>query len=97
MTVGSQVALFEEMSLYMVSDDKIPANPPADKLPCPSNIKSWLNVLDTNDVFSFRTEGVFSGVKDYIYDTGFGLMEAHSGYFRRPSFYRRLADRLSQI
>jgi hypothetical protein len=55
-----------------------------------------MNVLDANDIFSFRAEGVFDGVKDFNYETGSRLMEAHSGYFRRPSFYRRLGERLAQ-
>lgn len=95
-TVGSQVALFEEMSLYKESRPSLPANPPADRLTRPLNIKRWLNVLDGNDVFSFRAEGVFNGVTDFKFETGYGLMEAHSGYFRRPSFYRRLGERLAQ-
>jgi pimeloyl-ACP methyl ester carboxylesterase len=95
-TVGSQVALFEEMTLYKESRPDLPQNPPADRLARPANIKRWLNVLDANDIFSFRTEGVFDGVQDFKYETGFGLMEAHGGYFRRPSFYRRLGERLAQ-
>ena len=62
----------------------------------PKNINRWLNVLDGNDVFSFRAESVFDGVTDFRYDTGFGQIAAHGGYFERPSFYRRLAERLDQ-
>jgi hypothetical protein len=95
-TVGSQVALFAEMSLYRESKPNVPPNPPADRLARPGNIKRWLNVLDGNDIFSFRAEGVFTGVQDFKYETGYGVMEAHGGYFRRPSFYRRLGERLTQ-
>jgi hypothetical protein len=95
-TVGSQVALFEEMSLYKGSRHDVPMNPPGERLRRPANIRRWVNVLDMNDIFSFRAEGVFDGVKDFNYETGFGLMEAHSGYFRRPSFYRRLRERLAE-
>ena len=52
-SVGSQVALFEEMTLYRESRDGLPTNPPADRLMRPKNINRWLNVLDGNDVFSF--------------------------------------------
>lgn len=95
-TVGSQVALFEEMSLYKASKAGVPPNPPTEKLPRPENIKRWLNVLCNNDVFSFQALGVFNGVEDYRYDTGYGVLEAHSGYFNRPSFYSRLGERLAE-
>jgi hypothetical protein len=95
-TVGSQVALFEEMALYRSSRPDFVPNPASDRLPLPANVKRWINVLDPNDVFSFRADGVFDGVKDFVYETGFGVMSAHSGYFRRPSFYERLGRRLAQ-
>ena len=94
-TVGSQVALFEEMSLY--KHGALPANAPVERLDRPANIRRWLNVLDPNDWFGFRAEGVFSGVTDFKYETGYGLIHAHSGYFRRPSFYRRLGERLATL
>lgn len=93
-TIGSQIAVFEEMALYRASKSGVPANPPADRLDKPINVEKWVNVFDTNDIFSFRAEGVFNGVKDYKYDTGYGLLEAHGGYFSRPSFYKRLAKHL---
>src|SRR5262249_13856642 len=95
-TVGSQVALFEEMELYRASRPDFVPNPATDRLPRPANVRRWLNVLDPNDVFSFRAEGVFQGVKDFLYETGYGAMSAHSGYFHRPSFYERLGERLAQ-
>jgi len=94
-TVGSQVALFEEMALYRASRPDFVPNPTTDRVPRPANVERWLNVVDPNDVFSFRAEGVFGGVKDFQYETGYGAMSAHSGYFRRPSFYERLGERLS--
>ena len=94
-SVGSQVALFEEMSLYRASRDNLPPTPPADKLAKPAAMGKWLNVFDSNDVFSFLAETVFSGPTDYRFDTGYGLLQAHGGYFARPSFYKRLAVRLS--
>jgi hypothetical protein len=94
-SVGSQVALFEEMTLYGASRVGVPPNPPAERLKPPSNFGKWVNVYDTNDVFSFRASTVFEGPDDYRFDTGYGLLEAHGGYFSRPSFYRRLAKRLS--
>lgn len=96
-SVGSQIGLFEEMTLYHASRKGVPPNPPADRLPAPAALKTWLNVYDTNDVFSFRGASIFDGVTDYRYDTGYGLFSAHGGYFARPSFYRRLGIRLHEM
>ncbi|MBK5204703.1 MAG: hypothetical protein JJD98_04625 [Polaromonas sp.] len=96
-SVGSQVAVFEEMTLYRASKEGLPAHPPKDRLDRPARAARWLNVYDTNDIFSFRAEGVFTGVDDYRFDTGYGLLEAHGGYFARPSFYKRLASRLGKV
>ncbi|MGY4816636.1 esterase/lipase family protein [Pseudomonas chlororaphis subsp. piscium] len=95
-TVGSQVALFEEMTLCRASQLGVPKNPPSDRLPKPSNVGRWINVYDTNDAFSFRTEGVFLDAEDYKFDTGYGLLGAHGGYFLSPSFYKRLAKRVME-
>ncbi|MPS26392.1 MAG: hypothetical protein E2576_06905 [Alcaligenaceae bacterium] len=95
-TVGSQVALFEEMTLCKTSKLGIPKNPPRDRLPRPSNVARWINVYDTNDAFSFRAEGVFLDAEDYKFDTGYGLLGAHGGYFLSPSFYKRLAKRVME-
>ncbi len=93
-TVGSQVGLFEEMKLYVVSRDNLPPHPPTDRLQRPKSVKRWLNVFDLNDVLSYRLEPVMSGVSDFFYDTGYSSFAAHGGYFLRPSFYKRLAARL---
>ena len=95
-TVGSQVALFEEMTLYRISDVNLPPDPNKERLQRPANVARWLNVYDTNDAFSFRATGVFHDVDDYRFDTGYGLAGAHGGYFERPSFYKRLAARLNE-
>ena len=95
-TVGSQVGLFEEMKLYLASDPKIPMHYPDGKVPKPPNVKRWLNVFDMNDVLSYRVTPVFDATEDFKYDTGYSTLQAHSGYFLRPSFYVRLAARLKQ-
>lgn len=95
-TVGSQVGLFEEMKLYVNSSPDVPPNPPVGKVSRPVSVKRWLNVFDTNDILSYRLEPVVSDVTDFFYDTGYSSTGAHGGYFLRPSFYRRLAARLSQ-
>jgi hypothetical protein len=58
-------------------------------------VKRWVNVFDTNDVLSYRLDPIVSEVTDYYYDTGYSSFSAHSGYFMRPSFYERVAARLS--
>ena len=98
-TIGSQVGLFEEMKLFETSDSKLPGRDAnkralAGTVDAWPNIKRWLNVFDLNDVFSYRAESIFSGVEDFKYDTGYTTLQAHGGYFERPSFYERLADRL---
>jgi hypothetical protein len=94
-TVGSQVGLFEELKLYAVSSPAIPPDPPAGKVPKPKNLTRWLNVFDTNDILSYRVTPVFADTEDFAYDTGYSTAHAHSGYFTRPSFYKRLAARLT--
>jgi hypothetical protein len=95
-TVGSQVGLFEEMKLYLESRPEIPPDAPAGRIQRPPSVAQWLNVFDTNDVLSYRLEPVVDDVHDFHYDTGFSSLSAHGGYFMRPSFYKRLAERLSR-
>jgi hypothetical protein len=95
LTVGSQVGLFEEMKLYVASREGVPPNPPQGRVPRPRSVKRWVNVFDTNDVLSYRLDPIVSEVTDYYYDTGYSSFSAHSGYFMRPSFYERVAARLS--
>jgi hypothetical protein len=90
-TVGSQVGVFQELALYR---NKSAGVVPPTKVKRPDNVGTWLNVYDTNDVFSFATTGVFEGSSDFSFDTGYGVFSAHGGYFERPSFYKRLAMRL---
>ena len=98
-TIGSQVGLFEEMKLYEASDRAIPGRDDkkralAGKVAPQWKVKRWLNVFDLNDVLSYRTEPVFQGSEDFKYDTGYSTLQAHGGYFERPSFYGRLSERL---
>lgn len=96
-TVGSQVALFEELKLYGVSRKDFPHDPQTDRVPKPASIHYWLNVFDTNDVLSFATERVFADTVDFSYSTGKGLLAAHGAYFGLPSFHERLAARLAGL
>src|SRR5258708_26441951 len=92
-TVGSQVAMFEELKLFLASDPKLPTAP-GDRVSKPANVGCWLNVFDEIDTLGFATTGVFQDTNDFRYSTGRGLIMAHSSYFTFPSFHQRLAERL---
>lgn len=96
-TVGSQVALMEELKLYKASDHAIPIDPRQQRVAKPPGVKHWLNVYDPNDVLSYAAEGVFDGVTDFVYTTGKHVIAAHTAYFQRGSFYRRLAVRIKEL
>lgn len=99
-TVGSQVGLFEEMSLLWTSPGRSDRNAvPREAISSPQRAKRWLNIIDTNDVLGFLVLPTFTGavpntVHDFKYNTGFPVTGAHSGYFKWPSFYKRLAQRI---
>jgi hypothetical protein len=89
-TCGSQVSLFAEMQLFLGQPDAAAGA----KLPMPARVKAWTNFYDTNDLVGFVMAPVFEGVSDREYDTGYGLLFAHTGFLARPSFYRAVADLL---
>lgn len=91
-TVGSQVGLFAELGQFPAVQP--PEDPVRDRAPVPDGVGSWINVFDPGDPLSFVIEPVFEAGQDFRYSTGRGLRAAHSAYFWRPSFYRRLAERL---
>lgn len=91
-TVGSQPGFFADLGLY-------PGGRPAadTRLPMAPGVASWMNVFDFTDVFSFRCTPMFEGVRDFGYDTVTDLLHAHSAYFLRPSFYKRMRARLQEL
>jgi hypothetical protein len=91
-TVGSQVALFEEMKLFAASDPGVSAAK-RNNVQKPANIAHWINVFDYNDVLSYKLQPVFDGVTDYPYQGG-ALLHAHGAYFGQPTFFQRLAARV---
>lgn len=88
-TVGSQPGLFANMNLF-----SSPLPPNGGKLPKPACVDNWMNVYDYTDVFSFTTQPFFADVQDFEFDNISGLLDAHTAYFQRPSFYQRLRARL---
>mgnify|MGYP003639383093 CR=1 FL=1 len=96
-SVGSQVAHFEEIKLYHVSDKAI--KPPA-KAPKPNNIRHWINIFDTVDVFSYACKDVFDFNNmdvDAEYDTKTYVVKSHSEYFKQARFYDRLRVRIDGL
>ncbi len=96
MTVGSQVAVFEELKLFQQSDNDIP-NAVVHSVDKPANVKHWLNVFDKDDVLGFATERVFAGTADFSFDTEGGVISSHSKYFTMPSFHQRLCERIKGV
>jgi pimeloyl-ACP methyl ester carboxylesterase len=90
-TVGSQVAVIEELKLFESSDPAVP-NASRNKVQKPRNVRRWVNVFDTTDILGFAASGVFEDVSDYEFATGHAW--AHGGYFVEPMFHRRLGARL---
>jgi hypothetical protein len=91
-TVGSQVGLMAELGLFPAVP--APEDPARDRALVPEGVRRWINIFDPNDPLSFVVGSVFASGQDFSYSTGRGLMAAHGAYFRMPSFYRRLAERL---
>jgi hypothetical protein len=94
-TVGSQVAHFEEIKLFKTSDPVIKG--PA-KAATPANIMHWINVYDEVDIFSYAAKAVFDRVDlDARYDTQTYVIKAHGAYFDQARFYQRLRDRINHL
>jgi len=94
-SVGSQVAHFEELKLYRSSDPTIGAPLRATT---PGNISHWINVYDEVDIFAYAAKGVFDRVDvDARYDTKTYVIKAHGAYFDQARFYERLRARIDKL
>jgi hypothetical protein len=91
LTVGSQVGLFEELKLFSSSDKSIRSPSKVNK---PKNILRWINVMDPGDILAYSTSPIFEDSIDTNFDTKVPTWGAHSAYFYRPLFHRRLNARL---
>ncbi|MHA7288782.1 hypothetical protein ACX80V_03920 [Arthrobacter sp. MDT3-24] len=90
---ASQVGLFQELDLFV-------SHPPRNQAaPAPSRdrLGHWWNVWDYNDFLSYSAAGIVEGVNDESYSSGLSLLSAHGGYLKRPSFYRRFAEKLRAV
>ena len=92
---ASQVGLFEEMKTFLASDPRY--GTAGGKVPYPDRerLGGWWNVYDRTDVLSFTASAIVDGVDDEEYSSGVPLIGAHSGYFMRPSFFRRFAAKVA--
>ncbi len=94
---ASQVGLFEELKLFLNSNEKYSKKTDSQvPLPDTSILGRWWNVWDYNDFISFTAKPIFDGVSDDDYNSGMSLIGAHGGYLKRPSFFRRFAEELKQ-
>lgn len=93
-TVGSQVALFEEMTMFRASDRSVRG--PAGRVARPANVDRWINVYDPVDVLAYKTEPVFTGTDDVPFRESASVLGSHGDYFARPTFYELLAERLAR-
>jgi hypothetical protein len=95
-TVGSQVAVIEELKLYRISDKSIP-NATVSHVVKPTNIGTWFNVFDHSDVLGFAVGKVFADTQDFEFNTKASLFGAHTSYFNRTSFFHRLGARVRGV
>lgn len=95
-TVGSQVGLFAEIG-RLADKENIDAAFSVNAesvVPRPNAAKRWLNIFDSTDFIGFGTQGVFSGVKDFQFETDALPLVSHSAYFDTPRFFARLSERV---
>lgn len=95
MTVGSQPGFFEELKLFASSQANCGPGQQIEKAPGPANVDHWWNVFDPVDILSFRSSPIFESAEDFEFSSLTGLSDAHSSYFKRPSFYQRMKKRLA--
>jgi pimeloyl-ACP methyl ester carboxylesterase len=88
-TVGSQVALLEELTLLASPSDPSVPGRDTPRVPRPPNLRAWLNVFDETDLLGFQAGSVFEGVSDHRYQTG-AIIGAHGRYLDGLRFHRRL-------
>jgi hypothetical protein len=89
-TVGSQVGLFEELSLFRATR---PDDGPVKVGPVRA-IRNWINVVDSADPLSFLAGPVFENVEDYSYPSQ--VPWAHTAYLKQPNFHRRIGRRIAE-
>jgi len=91
MTIGSQVAYFEELKLLASSDRNFPADK-KERVPASHHprIKKWRNAFDRSDPLGYAAGRVFEAAQDFGFDTKVSALSAHGAYFLQPHFHERL-------
>lgn len=93
-TVGSQVALFKEIGLYV--EDQKGGDERSARLPV--NLKRWINIYDRVDILGFALERIYGHqdniLEDYAFDNEQTPFGAHTAYFVQTRFHERLRVRL---
>lgn len=97
-TVGSQVGLFAEIGRLADKENIDAAFKVSAKslVPRPKAAQRWLNIFDSTDFVGFGTKGVFSGVKDFRFETDALPLVSHGAYFDTPRFFARLRERVHE-
>ena len=95
LTIGSQVAVFEELKMFTNSDPAIPS-PDKAKVASPVGATRWLNVYNRLDALSFLAAPVFDMAQDFEASTTGGVLDAHGAYFTNMIFYKRLNVKLKE-
>jgi hypothetical protein len=65
-------------------------------LPAGAPYRPWLNIFDRNDFLSFCAgrafPGATEGIEDFEVESNVSFPEAHSAYFRQPSFFAKIVE-----
>jgi hypothetical protein len=88
-TVGSQAPVLFKF-------DALGTMRPKHPLPAGAPYRPWLNIFDRNDFLSFCATRAFPGaargIEDFEVASNVAFPEAHSAYFRQPSFYSKIIE-----
>jgi len=96
-SVASQIGLFEEMKLFLVSTSEY-SRAHGNRVPFPDrkHLGAWWNVWDVDDIISYSVRDIIDGVDDTQFRVGQWLFKEHTGYLQEDSFYRLFADKIRQ-
>jgi hypothetical protein len=95
-SVGGQVAQFEEMKIFKASDKQV--GKPNRVTGLRLNVLYWLNVYDPADILSFKAGPVFQDVNDDVeYSTGASTFNAYGDYFGRASFHAMVKEKIESV
>ena len=95
-SVASQVGEFEEMKIFKASDKNV--TEPNQVKGLKTKVNYWLNVYDPADLLGFLAKPVFADAdEDLEFHTGASAFKAHGAYFKRPSFYDEVRERLEKV